>query len=67
MSLVSKLDSLLVLVIETPHTLHTHIISLSYIHIVFQHILLWLAAIRMQLHTGIFCLSALCPLALALS
>ena len=32
MSLVSKLDSLLLLMIETPHTLHTHISSYSYIY-----------------------------------
>ena len=32
----------------TPHPLHTHVRSTSYIYIVFQHLLLWLVVIRMQ-------------------
>jgi hypothetical protein len=50
MSLVSKLDSLLVLMIETPHTLHTHRRSYFYIYKVFQHLLQWLQVIRMLSH-----------------
>ncbi len=34
--------STLVLIIKTPHTLHTHSRSSLYIYEVFQHLLLWL-------------------------
>ena len=34
--------STLVLMIKTPHTLHTHSRSSLYIYEVFQHLLLWL-------------------------
>jgi hypothetical protein len=55
MSLVSKLDSLLVLMIETTHhTLHTHSRSTLYIYKVFQHLLQWLVVvIRIQLQPDI--------------
>ena len=43
--------SLLVLMIDTPHTCHTHSRSSLYIYEVFQHLLLWLQVIRMQPHT----------------
>ena len=49
----SHLDPLLVLMIDTPHTLHTHIISTSYIYDVFQHLQQWLQVIRMQLQPDI--------------
>jgi hypothetical protein len=41
---------LLVLMIETPHPLHTHIRSSLYIYKVFQHLLQWLVVIRMLPH-----------------
>jgi hypothetical protein len=50
---VSKLDSLLVLMVETPHTLHTHSRSTLYINKVFQHLLHWLVVIRVQLQPDI--------------
>jgi hypothetical protein len=55
MSLVSKLDSLvLVLMIKTPpHTLHTHSRSNLYIYKAFQHLLQWLVVIKMQLQPDI--------------
>jgi len=37
--------SLLVLMIEAPHSLHTHIRSSLYIYKVFQHLELWLVVI----------------------
>jgi hypothetical protein len=42
---------LLVLLIEAPHSLHTHSRSSSYIYSVIQNLLLWLVVIRMQPHT----------------
>jgi hypothetical protein len=36
--LASKLNSLLVLIIETPHSLHSHSRSSSYIYKVLQHL-----------------------------
>jgi hypothetical protein len=53
MSLVSRLDSLLVLMIENPRTLHTNSRSTLYIYKVFQHLLQWLVAIRIQLQPDI--------------
>jgi hypothetical protein len=52
---MSKLESLLVLLImiETPHTLHTHSRSTVYMYKVFQHLLQWLVVIRMQLQLDI--------------
>jgi len=41
---------LLVLMIETPHPLHTHIRSSLYLYKVFQHLLQWLVVIRMLPH-----------------
>ena len=37
--------------IETPHPLHTHGRSSSYIYNAFQNLLLWLQVIRIQPHT----------------
>jgi hypothetical protein len=51
--LASKLDSLLVLMIETPHPHHTHSKSTLYIYEVFQHLLQWLVVISMQLQPDI--------------
>jgi hypothetical protein len=42
--------SLLVLTIETPHTLHTHTRSTLYIYNAIQHLLQWLVVIRMMQH-----------------
>jgi hypothetical protein len=39
---------LLLRMIKTPHTLHTHSRSSSYIYLVFQHLLLWLVVKRIQ-------------------
>jgi hypothetical protein len=52
---VSKLDSLLVLMFETPHTLHTHIRSILWVYKVFQHLLQLqrLVVIRMQIQPDI--------------
>jgi hypothetical protein len=44
--------SLLVVIIEAPHSLHTHRRSTSYIYKVFQQ-LLWLVVIRMQIQPDI--------------
>jgi hypothetical protein len=44
---------LLVLMIEAPHSLHTHIRSSLYIYNVIQHLLQWLQVIRMQLQPDI--------------
>jgi hypothetical protein len=41
--------SLLGLMIEAPHSLHTHIRSSLYIYNAIQHLLQWLQVIRMQL------------------
>ena len=41
--------SMLVLMIETPHPLHTLISSFLYIYNAIHHLLQWLVAIRMQL------------------
>jgi hypothetical protein len=38
---VQKVDSQLVLMIETPHPLHTHTRSSLYIYNAIQHLLLW--------------------------
>jgi hypothetical protein len=51
--------SLLVLMIEAPHSLHTHIRSSLYIYKVFQHLELWLVVIKGCHHTLIF---AVCDL-----
>ena len=48
--------SLFVLMIETPHTLHTHSRSSLYIYNAIQHLQQWLPVIRMQPHPDI------CPL-----
>jgi hypothetical protein len=45
--------SLLVLMIETPHPLHTLISSFLYIYNAIHHLLQWLVAIRMQLQPDI--------------
>ena len=45
--LVQKLDPLLVPMIETPHPVHTHSRSSSYIYKVFHHLQQWLQVIRM--------------------
>jgi hypothetical protein len=42
--------SMLVLMIESPHPLHTHISSFLYIYNAIQHLLLWLVVIRMLPH-----------------
>ena len=42
---------LIVLMIEAPHSLHTHSRSSSYIYNSIQHLLQWLQVIRMQPHT----------------
>ena len=46
-------ESLLVLMFEAPHSLHTHshIRSSLYIYNAIQHLLQWLVVIRMQPHT----------------
>jgi hypothetical protein len=44
---------LLVLMIETPHSLHTHSRSSSYMYKVFQHLLQWLVVIRLPPHPDI--------------
>ena len=44
---------LFVLMIGAPHPLHTHSRSSSYIYKVFQHLLQWLVAIRIQLQPDI--------------
>ena len=44
------------LMIETPHTLHTHTRSILYIYNAIQHLLQWLVVIRMMPHPDI------CPL-----
>jgi hypothetical protein len=41
----------LVLMIDTPHPVHTHSRFSLYIYKVFQHLLMWLQVIRMQPHT----------------
>jgi hypothetical protein len=48
--------SLLVLMIEPPHSLHTHIRSSLHIYNAIQHLLQWLVVIRMLPHPDI------CPL-----
>ena len=45
--------SLFVLMIETPHTLHTHSRSSLYIYNAIQHLQQWLPVIRMQPHPDI--------------
>ena len=45
--------SLFVLMIETPHTLHTHSRSSLYLYKVFQHLRQCLVVIRMQLQPDI--------------
>ena len=45
--------SLLVLLIEVPHTLHTHSRSSLYIYNAIQHLEQWLPVIRMQPHPDI--------------
>ena len=45
--------SLLVLMIEAPHSLHTHSRSSLYIYNAIQHLLQWLVVIRMQLQPDI--------------
>ena len=45
----SHLDPLLVLMIETPHPVHTHSRSSLYIYKVFEHLQQWLRVIRMSL------------------
>ena len=47
MCLVLHLDPLLVLVIDTPHPVHTHSRSSLYIYKVLQHLQQWLKVIRM--------------------
>jgi hypothetical protein len=42
----SHLEPLLVLMIETPHPVHTHSRSSLYIDKVFEHLQLWLRVIR---------------------
>jgi len=42
----SHLDPLLVLMIETPHPVHTHSRSSLYIYKVFEHLQQWLRVIR---------------------
>jgi hypothetical protein len=54
---LSKLDSLLVVMIETPHTLHTHSRSTLYMYKVFQHLLQWLlvlVVIRMSPQADVY-------------
>ena len=45
----SHLEPLLVLMIETPHTVHTHSRSSLYIYKVFEHLKQWLRVIGMSL------------------
>ena len=45
---------LLVLMIETPHSLHTHSRSSLYIYNAIQHLLQWLQVIRMPPHLDIY-------------
>ena len=45
--------SLFVLMIETPHPLHTHSRSSLYIYNAIQHLEQWLPVIRMPLHPDI--------------
>jgi hypothetical protein len=45
--------SLLVLMIEHPHSLYTHIRSSSYTYNASQHLLQWIVVIRMQLQPDI--------------
>jgi len=45
--------SLLVLIIEAPHSLHTHSRSFLYIYNAIQHLLQWLQVIRMPPHSDI--------------
>jgi hypothetical protein len=45
---------LLVLMIKTPHTLHTHSRSSLYINNAIQHLLQWLQVIRMPPHLDIY-------------
>jgi hypothetical protein len=40
--------------IEAPHPVHTHTRSISYIHKVFQHLILWLVGVRMQCQPDIY-------------
>jgi len=54
--------SLLVLMIEAPHSLHTHSRSSLYIYNAIQHLLLWLQVVRMLPHPDI-CSLTLRPLA----
>ena len=42
----SHLDPLLVIMIETPHPVHTHSRSSLYIYKVFEHLQQWLRVIR---------------------
>jgi hypothetical protein len=46
----------LVLMIEAPHSLHTHSRSSLYIYNAIQHLLLWLQVIRMLPHPDIYSL-----------
>jgi hypothetical protein len=57
MLLVQKVESQLVLMIKTPHTLHTHSRSTLYIYKVFQHLTLLLKVIRMQLQCKSYCVT----------
>ena len=49
----SHLDPLLVLMIVTPHLLHTHSRSSFYIYKVFEHLQQWLRVIRVSLRPDI--------------
>jgi hypothetical protein len=49
----SHLDPLLVLMIETPHPVHTHSRASLYIYKVFEHLQQWLRVIRVELQPDI--------------
>jgi len=49
----SHLDPLLVIMIETPHPVHTHSRSSLYIYKVFEHLQQWLVVIRVSLQPDI--------------